>query len=409
MINVSVTSETGNLESVLLHRPGVEIERMTPDNAKQALYSDLLSYPIAQKEYSFFEQVIGKWGTQIYQVSDLLEQTLQNEYAKKIIIEAFCKADQCEFLQDELFALPNAVLAHSLIEGYEYQSHHPQAKAEERYILKPLFNLFFTRDIASVVYDTVIINSMATAVRAKESMLASVIFQHLFNQNTFSPIQSDIKAHTEGGDILVVSENILFIGVAARSNMQGVNTLINYFKKQKPKFHILVQELPTHPESFIHLDMVFTLLDKNTCMVFDPLIKKSQAFSQYKTTLIEIDNGNVRYHEKADFFQGVKDLGLDLKPVLCGGNDAWYQAREQWHSGANFFALGEGKIIGYARNIRTIEALDKEGFAVLPAHDICNGAIDMKTYSRFVAAIQASELPRGGGGARCMTMPLRRS
>ena len=136
---------------------------------------------------------------------------------------------------------------------------------------------------------------------------------------------------------------------------------------------------------------------------------KNSYYSQYKTTHIVIDNGKITYHEKPNFMAGTRDLGFDLEPVFCGGNDYWMQQREQWHSGANFFALGEGKVIGYQRNTNTIEAMAKAGFAVLDADDICQGKVDMNDYEKFVATFAASELPRGGGGARCMTMPINRN
>ena len=106
--------------------------------------------------------------------------------------------------------------------------------------------------------------------------------------------------------------------------------------------------------------------------------------------------------------EACKKLGFDFEPVLCGGTDAWYQEREQWHSGANFFALGEGKILGYARNTHTIEALNNAGFEVLKAEDVCQDKVNMRNYERFVVTFDAAELPRGGGGARCMTMPIKR-
>ena len=154
--------------------------------------------------------------------------------------------------------------------------------------------------------------------------------------------------------------------------------------------------------------MVFTFLDKDRCMMFEPIIRKNAKYSHLQTTHIEIDNGKITYHQKPNFLQGAHDLGFDLNPVICGGDDPWTQQREQWHSGANFFALGEGKVIGYERNWKTIEALDKAGFAVLKAADVCKGTVDMHNYEKFVVTFAGSELPRGGGGARCMTMPINR-
>ena len=114
--------------------------------------------------------------------------------------------------------------------------------------------------------------------------------------------------------------------------------------------------------------MVFTLVDRNYCMVYEPLIMQT---NQYKTVLISIDNGKVKINEEANLLIALEKLGMPMQPVFCGGSsDLWVQEREQWHSGANFFALAPGKIIGYRRNINTIEALDQAGFEVIDAIDL---------------------------------------
>ena len=154
--------------------------------------------------------------------------------------------------------------------------------------------------------------------------------------------------------------------------------------------------------------MVFTFLGPNQCMAYEPMLKKSGLFADKHTTLLTIEGGKTTAKEYPNILKALSAVGMDLEPILCGGSDEWMQQREQWHSGANFFALGPNKVIGYRRNANTIEALDRAGFAILPAEDICSGKIDMRQYDKFVAAFQASELPRGGGGARCMTMPIAR-
>ena len=151
--------------------------------------------------------------------------------------------------------------------------------------------------------------------------------------------------------------------------------------------------------------MVFTLLDRDRCMVFKPLIMQT---NQYQTLHIAIDNGKVSSIRQVEgLIPALKSLGMDLKPVICGGPDEWNQEREQWHSGANFFAFAPGHVLTYARNIHTLDALDAEGFEIITAEDMISGK---KTIGNGLCAVtvEGSELPRGGGGARCMTMPLSR-
>jgi arginine deiminase len=165
--------------------------------------------------------------------------------------------------------------------------------------------------------------------------------------------------------------------------------------------------LPEAPESFIHLDMVFTFLDSNTAMVYKPLIINS---NPYKTVHIQIENGRViKISQTNNIPTALKKLGMEIEPVICGGKaDDWDQEREQWHSGANFLAIAPGKVLSYARNINTLEELNKKGFEIVPAEDVINGKIDLERVGKCVVTLDGSELPRGGGGPRCMTMPLRR-
>ena len=154
--------------------------------------------------------------------------------------------------------------------------------------------------------------------------------------------------------------------------------------------------------------MVFTFLGKHQCMAFEPMLRKQGLFAGKDTTLISIKNGKITYRQVKDILAGLRHLEWDMEPIYGGGYDPWVQLREQWHSGANFFSLGDGKVLGYRRNAYTIEALDKAGFAVLQAKDIVEGRVNMDDYEKFVAVFPASELPRAGGGARCMTMPILR-
>ncbi|MBP3762565.1 MAG: arginine deiminase [Bacteroidales bacterium] len=403
---VNVASETGRLRAVLLHRPGVEIERMTPLNAAHALYSDILNKPIVDTEYHYFSGVLEKW-TQVYYVQDILTALLDDAEVRRHLVEESCDMDNCdESLAGQLMTLPSEELAKVLVEGYEKPDW--DCISEERYLLKPLYNLFFTRDASSTVYNRVLVNSMSFEVRERETLIYEAIFRHFFKVGTLNAMEWNRDARTEGGDVQIASPDMLCIGQGIRTNTKGIKYLAQTFAGERERFSILVQELPQSPESFIHLDMVFTFLGRHQCMVFEPMLRKTGLFAGKDTTLITIEGGRISYKQYPNIIKGLEAQGWEIEPVIGGGSDPWHQLREQWHSGANFFALGDGKVMGYRRNTHTIDALDKAGFAILNAEDIVEGRVDMQGYDKFVAAFPGCELPRAGGGARCMTMPILR-
>ena len=254
---------------------------------------------------------------------------------------------------------------------------------------------------------------MANAVRDRESIIMEAIFSKsgMFNTQTINPNAFNLvdNVYMEGGDILVAREDILLIGNGVRTNTHAIDFIINRFlaRNDKQRRYILVQELPSKPESFIHLDMVFTLLDMDKCMIYDPIILQP---NRYQTVQITIEKGKVLEIKTVDnLLVALKKLGMDLQPIMCGGTkDTWTQEREQWHSGANFVAVGPGKVIGYARNANTMNEMNKHGFEIIRAKDVMADKVDLNSYSKYVVTIDGSELPRGGGGARCMTMPVRR-
>lgn len=408
---VGVTSEIGELEGVILHTPGREVENMTPKNAERALYSDILNLSVAQQEYAQFKGVLDKHA-KVFLIGDLLKDILGNQRAKETLIDTIYKNEIVSVGKSQLLSLPDEELSRQLIEGVILPKDNlTRYFSKERYALRPLHNFFFTRDSAIAVRDKVLIARMANKVRERESLIMQSIFDHhpAFRTQTVNPIDSPTFKSSitiEGGDVLVAREDILVIGMSVRTSSQGIDFILEQLESKEQIRHIIVQELPSTPESFIHLDMTFTFLDFDTCMVFEPVILRP---NRYQTIHISVDNGNVSIRNEENIVSALNKLGIDLKPIYCGGSkDAWSMEREQWHSGANFFALAPGKIIGYARNVHTINELNKNGFDVLPAADICSGKIDVTQHKKYVVTLDGSELPRGGGGARCMTMPFAR-
>lgn len=414
-LKIEVQSEIGRLNAVLLHRPGAEVENMTPLNVQRALYSDILNLSIAQSEYEQLYGVLSKVAD-VYEVRSLLIDVLEQAKPREDLIRRICTTEDVMPYYEELMQMKSADLARVLIEGLPARINTLTAYLKnEYYALYPLYNFYFTRDAAVTIGNQALVCRMANKVRMRESFIMDAIYRNsgafectVVDANYLQTDKSEVIM--EGGDILIAREDILIIGNGVRTTPQGIDFMIDRFRKSVPRgrYNVIVQQLPSEPESFIHLDMVFTLLDNDKCMVFKPLITQA---NQYQTVHIVIEDGKVTsIRPVAGLLSVLKKLGMDLKPIVCGGADEWDQEREQWHSGANFFAFAPGKVISYARNIHTLEELSKSGFEIVKANDFISGTADSVVYggSPCVLTIDGSELPRGGGGARCMTMPLSR-
>ncbi len=418
-ITIDLTSEVGRINAVMVHQPGQEIENMTPATAAEVLYDDIISLPLARAEHQQLTGVLDKLANVVH-LTSMLSDVLENRDARERLLKAVLRLYRCPEVMSDLIDLDSTVLARQLLEGT------PMRKDTlEKYLsplhhsLPPLPNTFFTRDATMCLHDRVIIGSMAYRVRIVESLLLKAIFKYhpaIQSQGFYFDGTDDNSSEQhnggespvtiEGGDLLVARDDLVLVGYSERTTSAAIDRLIQAIAAHGRAKNFVVLEIPKQRSS-IHLDMIFTLLDRDKCMVFNPLItgtSRSRAFH------IAYDgNRRSKIREYQGILPALKDQGLDLQPISCGGDDPFYQEREQWNSGANFFALGPGHIIGYRHNIHTVDALHKGGFEIIEAEDIIAGKQQLTPDQPAVVVMDGAELSRGGGGCRCMTMPLNRS
>jgi arginine deiminase len=408
---VCVTSEINTLKKVIVHTPGKELELMTPETAEEVLYDDILNLQNALIQHNQLTGVLEKVA-QPFEVKTLLQEILNDNKIKSKFVETVCTKLNVPEHKNELLDLSPTDLAKQIILGT-----HLKRNTLENYLSKhhfaipPLPNLFFTRDAAMVINNHTLIGNMATAVRTMETL----VMHYIFHYHPEMDCEPDYLVDTtplnksevtfEGGDVLILREDVLLIGMSERTSPGGIDYLIEHFKKRGKVKHIFVVMLPKH-RAWIHLDMVFTMIDTDKAVVFPELINQSNAVDVIHVNISKPDKPNFSRHDY--LLEALKKVNINLEPIYCGGQNALYQEREQWQSGANFFTIAPGKIIGYGMNFYTYEELEKAGIPRIEARDVLEGRVDLSTLDKYAIAMKGNELTRGGGGCRCMTMPIVR-
>lgn len=402
-MHLQIDNEYDKLEAVLVHRPGREIDRLTHDNMREFLFADIPYLRRMQDEHDAFVAAMRDHGTTVYYLEALLQEVLEDDDVRQELIDLICRSEAVPAIAQDLAdrrhwnADALVELLFSGVTTHEYADATGRrvagaAQDGESFLLSPIPNAYFCRDPAVVMHDAVISSKMHYRERVRETLLTRAVLENHpeFRDATIAYGGSDEPTEDrpftiEGGDVIILSPDAVLVGCSERTRSETIERLAAKCFQVGHVKRVYEVKIPSE-RAFMHLDTVFTVVDRGVVLWYSEVMKQISCIHRY-----EADGDRARrIPDERGFVDILRDeFDRDVTIIDTAGGEKPFDTREQRMDGANALAIAPGVVFTYQRNERTARALESQEVTCIE--------------------IEGSELVRGLGGARCMTMPLRRT